>query len=132
MLKLLFINFLIIISKKELCFDVVFIENDECNCNTSLGNVWKDCYLRMKNSSENCTFDKKLKFFEKTVLEKCKDYCPLECDTTTYAVSNNFARREPYTTITVYYRSLKYTSITQEPKMRQFDMVRKKQIITNY
>ena len=75
------------------------------------------------NSTAICTFDKKLKFFEKTVLEKCRDYCPLECDSKTYSVSYNFARREPYTTIVVYYRSLKYTLVSQEPKMRQFDLV---------
>ena len=93
-----------------------------------MGNAWNDCYVEMKrstttNSTAICTFDKKLKFFEKTVLEKCRDYCPLECESKTYSVSYNFARREPYTTIVVYYRTLKYTLVSQEPKMRQFDLV---------
>ena len=74
----------------ELCFDLDCLENSECICNSTLGNVWRECYnynqiTRLKDTLE----DYRLDFYKNSLVEKCSKYCPLECDSISYDVSIN-------------------------------------------
>jgi len=62
-------------------------------------------------------------------VEKCSDYCPLECDRVSFSIktssyfeepNDNF---EPNTTVMVFYRSLKYISISQQAKTKPEQLV---------
>ena len=111
----------------ELCFDISYIETNPCNCTEAkLGSVWLDCWIQKENESKTgCTYNFKNDFYKKQIVEYCAHYCPLECDTTSYSytlsVGNDNAMIN--TLIFIYYRSLKYTSITQEAKILSFDLV---------
>ena len=110
----------------EVCFDLFYIQQNPCNCtNTSLGNVWKDCFIfKEKGKIDKCTFQKRTQFYRNNLIEKCSEYCPLECDSVSYSVSiNALPYNTSFTTILVYYKSLQYTSIMQEPKMKMFDFI---------
>ena len=111
----------------ELCYDIDYIERNPCGCtNTSLGNVWKDCWLT--NSAEEnwgCTWKDRMSFFEQPLVDKCKQYCPLECDSVTYSMVTNSLPNEDVnlTEVRIYYESLKYTFMSQIPKTRAFDLI---------
>jgi hypothetical protein len=110
----------------ELCFDLKYIEKNPCNCvNSNLGNVWHDCFnQKEKKTRTSCTYIYKSQFYTNTLTEVCAQYCPLECDSTFYSVSvSGYATNDNYTTIQVYYRSLKYTYMTQQAKMHVFDII---------
>ena len=111
----------------KLCFEIDYISNNYCNCqNTSLGNVWQDCFVKLeKQDLSGCTHMKKIKFYRSSVIDKCQEYCPLECSTVSYAITYNLMNYLPSTTPTVivYFDNLRYTSITQEPKMKDFDLI---------
>lgn len=109
----------------NLCFDIDYLENNPCNCtNTTMGKIWSDCFKGYEKSNTTmCTYKYKIEFYKKTLLNKCSRYCPLECDSTQYRAETNFIRKEPFTTIVVYYRNLKYTLNTQETKVKEFDLV---------
>lgn len=112
----------------ELCFDLDCLENSSCFCNSTLGNVWKECYINNRNNyTKNNIFDYRVNFYKNSLVEKCSKFCPLECDSISYDVSINSFKNENKvkneTEIYVYYRDLKYTSITQQPKMKVFDLI---------
>ena len=110
----------------EVCFDLFYLQENPCNCtNTSLGNVWKDCFIfKEKGKIDKCTFQKRTQFYRNNLIEKCSEYCPLECDSVSYSVSiNALPYNTSFTTIKIYYKSLQYTSIMQEPKMKMFDFI---------
>ena len=113
----------------ELCFDLEFIELNPCNCTKAiLGKVWKNCYglfNKLVNISE-CTFKYKMNWYKQNLAEKYTKYCPLECDSISYLVSNRHLSnvvKKTNVLIYAYYRTLKYTLITQQPKMLKVDLI---------
>jgi len=113
----------------KLCFELDYIEKNPCNCsNTTLGNVWSDCFVGLEKHDENlCTMKYKRNFTKNSVVENCAKYCPLECDSTiyTYSMSTGQPANESTTTTTfrVFYNSLKVATISQKPKTQLFDLV---------
>lgn len=73
----------------ELCFDLKYILDNPCNCTkASLGNVWEQCWRTIeKCNKEGCTFQYKENFYKESILGKCSEYCPIECDTVKFSVS---------------------------------------------
>ena len=109
----------------ELCYEVNYLNEDPCFCTkTSLGNVWQDCFDKHeKKNKSGCTYNNKLNFFKESVLTKCKEFCPLECDTISYSVNFNVYTDLDETMFSVYFESLKYTLISQIPKEKGFDLL---------
>ena len=108
------------------CFELYYIEKNPCNCtNTSLGNVWLDCWIKKEKSDlKSCTYTFKIEFYKNILSDMCRQYCPIECDSVTYLVTpNDYSVYDNLTSVIVYYESLKYTLITQSPKMQTFDLV---------
>jgi len=99
----------------RLCFDVNYLNDYSCNCSSSLGNVWKDCFKKV----DDCTFTKIKAFYSNTdFISFCSEYCPLECYSTTYpsTLSLQVASSPPNfdsLKLKIYYRELKYSLITQ-------------------
>jgi len=110
----------------ELCFQVFYMNNNSCNCSkTSIGNVWQDCFTKQENLNQSgCTYINKLNFFKDPIQNKCKDYFPLECETVWYSV-NSYSTYRNETRFFVYFESLKFTSISQIPKQKEFDLLSK-------
>ena len=109
-----------------LCFEVNYIETNPCNCNkTELGNVWLNCFVQKeKKNRTGCTYKFKNEFYKKNLIEACKQYCPLECESVSYSFTvNNYINYDNRTTAAFYYQTLQYTLITQQPKMQLFDLV---------
>ena len=113
----------------ELCFDLEFIEINPCNCENALfGKVWENCfglYNKLVNTSE-CTLNFKKNWYKQNLAENYSLYCPLECDSISYLVSNRHLSNVVNNTnayIYAYYRTLKYTLITQQPKMLMVDLI---------
>jgi len=109
-----------------LCFDVHFINDNPCNCtDTSIGNVYTDCWYKLQNKSKSdCTYQFKTEFFRQPILEKCKEYCPLECDSVSYSVNvESYLNEMNKTEVYLYYESLIYTSISEIPKTKPFDLI---------
>jgi len=102
----------------------------ESNCNCSLINFddypYKVCY----NSTEqkNC-YDNFIDNFNKKYLNEIfSEHCPLECDTFSYDISINSRTSQTFLEkdsvgIYVYYEDLKYTLISQQPKMQFIDLI---------
>jgi len=109
----------------ELCFDVYYINENPCSCqNTSIGNVWEDCFVNFERKNlSGCIFNRKLEFFRESILDKCKEYCPLECESVSYTVNLNMLTNRNETEIFIYYQSLKYTLISQLEKEKVFDLI---------
>ncbi len=114
----------------KLCFELDYIEKNPCNCsiNTTLGNVWSDCFVGFdQRNKERCTMKYKTNFSKDSVVEKCAQYCPLECDSTFYTYSLSSGELTPgvtnTTTFRVFYNSLKVAVISQKPKTQLFDLV---------
>ena len=74
---------------QELCFDFFFIKENPCSCsNASLGNVWKDCFIKKEAKDKTgCTFLYRTEFYKNNWAEKCSQYCPLECNSVSYSVT---------------------------------------------
>ena len=120
----------------DLCFEMFYIQNNPCQCNeTELGNIWLICYwlhsqtdtLESQNISE-CTLNYRINFTSKKLTQMCSDYCRIECDSITYSISINTANltenlSAQHTQINVFYKSLKYTSITQQPETTWFRLI---------
>ena len=110
---------------QELCFDLFFLKDDPCNCqNPEIGSVWELCHARSKNPT--CTEDYRDQFENNNnLVEKCSDYCPLECDTITFSYSLTTDQFPALNSslIRIYYNSLRYTSITQLAKIEPEQLV---------
>ena len=89
--------------------------------------MWIKCWMnKEKFNKESCTFQNKENFYKESILDKCSEYCPNECDTVKYSVSVSSVTKKSnpnITSIRVFYRSLNYMSIKQEPKMDLIDLV---------
>lgn len=112
----------------ELCFELIYLSNNECNCtNIALGKVWDNCFTGSfgLNVNNDCIMNTKKIFYKKSISDLCSNYCPIECDSVTYtvsakSVSENFKN---ISRIFVYYRSLKYTAISQQQSIYLSDLV---------
>jgi len=119
----------------NLCLSLLFIErNNKKECNVShLDEVWFE-YSVLLNLT-NCT--KQISSFPDfetgNDFDNCAKYCPSKCDTFSIDVLNyilpinnfgNFTRdfRHDYA-IRVFYEELKYTLITQKPKLEFFGLL---------
>jgi hypothetical protein len=73
----------------DLCFNLFYIQENPCECKESeLGNVFEECWLiKEKASYSNCTWKYRTNFTKNDLVEKCSDYCPLECDSMTFSYS---------------------------------------------
>jgi len=109
----------------EICYDIFYINNDPCNCsNTSVNNVWQDCFINLEKSNKSgCIYNNKLDFFKESVLNKCKEYCPLECNSISYSVNFNILTGLEETMFTVYFASLKYTIISEMAKETEIYLI---------
>ena len=113
----------------KLCFELDYINNNNsCNCtNIKFGNVWNKCYgfneTSAQGSIKNCLLKSKENFYSNEIMQNCKEYCPLECETKSYLTqissANKFTKNtDNITRIRIYFRTLKHTLITQEPYMK--------------
>ena len=113
----------------ELCFHLKYIEKNPCNCtNASLGNVWTNCYGTndaTNKPTSDCTMKFRKRFHRKQIIFQCSNYCPQECEKEVYSVSVkslvNINSLE--TRMFFYFKSLSYTSITQEPVLGLNDLI---------
>ncbi len=135
----------------ELCFDIHFLNDNTCKCNTYLGNVYEDCVINSNNNKlvKDCYFTKRISFYNQNPDEYCSKYCPFECNSynlniipsflsypstgpiTKYDNDQNFNSafktyeevRRNYFEFNVYYSDLKYLVISETPKTQSFDLI---------
>lgn len=136
------------------CSRLYAIEESNCGCQSSLLEFEKECVRKLSdkdlmNDSKKCVANY-LKGFQNEMLnEKCRKYCPLECDSLSYSITQYLGlindkgkiskvRKEGsyglefdnyeelnkhFVGILVYFKDLKYTLIRQEPKTQMFDFI---------
>jgi len=136
-----------------LCSHLAILEKSGCGCESKLELVEKNCiqqwFENKLNLIKKCVRDFLIEFKKKDPYEMCSQYCPLECDSISYTVipySEQFTStgligslsksenglekfttyeqvKKNYITILVYYKDMKYTLISQEPKTRLFTFI---------
>lgn len=48
------------------------------------------CFIKQKNQTiADCIFAKKFNFFKYGLQQNCSEYCPLECDSIQYHITNS-------------------------------------------
>ena len=110
----------------DLCFDLFYINENPCQCQGSdIGNVFEKCLMTFDYEIyDDCTWNYRSNFTKNNLVEKCSDYCPLECDSfsLSYSISTfsgSFTINQTnFTEIYFYYKTLKYKTVVQEPKMK--------------
>ena len=114
----------------DLCFDLFYIKENPCNCKQAeLGNVFEKCWIiKEKGKYLSCTWKYRINFTKYDLVEKCSDFCPLECESMTFSYSiltyNSLnTTNSQSTSIYVYYKTLKYTSITQQVKTKPEQLI---------
>jgi hypothetical protein len=85
----------------------------------------KECLHLCLIDDENRNIDN---FYINVDRNRClQDYCPLECDSFSYDILTNSYDQNPKNssnyTIGVYYEDLKYTLISQQPKIELFGLI---------
>ena len=115
----------------DLCFDLFYIKENPCQCiEAELGSVIAKCWIEKESTKSGpnftgCTWKYRTKF-QKERIPMCFDYCPLECDSISISYSINAYdsnASKDYVTIYVFYKTLKYTSITQQAKTKGRQLV---------
>jgi len=105
------------------CFDLFYINQNPCNCSSSIGNVWQDCFMNKDSKNLNgCTFKYKTNFNLYNSIEKCFQYCPYDCNSVQLSTQISFHPNSAVYNynelrLYVYYRELLYTHIEQTPAM---------------
>ena len=132
----------------RLCKNLKFIEMNECNCTLKSieEDISSECITDKTEISKNCSRQYIANF---NPIENCKQYCPLECESFYYQINTytrlidagkisnisndssfgykslktyeNVSKR--FYSINVYYEDLKYTLISQKPKIELFGLV---------
>ena len=126
------------------------LSESNCSCISNLTYFRKDCVKNLYDTETNLTkcIAGYLKEFRKNLRdEKCRNYCPLECDSMSYSITpylelipsvgnisslrkslNSLTQFETYEqvnkvygSIYAYYKQKKYTLIKQKAKMEPFD-----------
>lgn len=134
----------------RLCGNLLYNQTNKCNCySNSLDSTQFDCLY--KASSLNlldCTFNY-YKQFTQNSFNLCENYCPLECDSISYAVTFNSIYDYPYAgsifgatdqtfseqfasyddlkktffSISIFYPDLNYLLVRQDPKILLIDLI---------
>jgi hypothetical protein len=137
------------------CSHLFALEESDCSCNSSLNDFSINCISNVYNKQffnktmEKCISEYLKEFRKKFQDEKCREYCPLECDSMNYiinsyteqiALSGNISLnsrsfiesddfgtyeelKKSYFAIRIYYNELKYTLISEEPKTEIFNFI---------
>jgi hypothetical protein len=122
----------------EVCRNLKSIEEAECNCSIKSLNESFITKCIYKINNDDCSKD----FIANFDVAKCNQYCPLECDSFNYDIkarsqtivatgnisdyfeSSLFQTNEQvanhYYGIYIYYENLKYTYMSQKPKIELF------------
>jgi len=126
------------------------MQESNCNCETTFENFATDCLTfpgdPLVNSEIKKCVAKYLKTFRvKEQFEKCRQFCPKECDSMNYII-NNYYKSYPnkgtirnsgelsyyktyetlhdhYIRLFVYFTDLKYTLISESPKTETFSFI---------
>ena len=108
----------------DLCLYSYYLENSQCGCNSTIENVQVLCALKADLKLKNCTIHFQNKNLEKGA-QFCANYCPLECDSIDYSIDKySFnSMNANLASVTVYYETLKYTLISQQPKILLIDLI---------
>jgi hypothetical protein len=136
-----------------MCSYLCALEKSKCGCNSSLMNFDKDCIRNtndkeLVSNTKECVARFLSEFRKEKQHEKCHQYCPLECDSMSYKVTPylelikdsgkiskgrkggydlNFETYEEvnshFVSVLIYYRDLRYTRISQDPKTQTFDFI---------
>ena len=127
----------------ELCRNLKYNETNSCNC--SLKDLEENIYKKCYNTKREKCINEFMNDFNK--LDLCTDFCPLECDSFRYEINQiikpllatgncrgcsniygldfetyeNLAKK--YFSFAVYYEELKYTLISQQPRINLFDLI---------
>ena len=109
----------------KFCFDLNYINDNPCNCTANIGNIWNKCYKKkLNNQVANCTNTYKKNFNKKNIFEICSQYCPMQCDSVIYQNTYSIIPHELHKVrVYIYYGELKYTYISQQPKMVMADLI---------
>jgi hypothetical protein len=108
------------------CRNLKFNEFNYCSCQlTSLfDEIWTSCYDSVWQTS--CYNE----FIDNFSFASCLAYCPLECDSLSYDITSymeaiNDENDTSYINynIYVYYQDLKYTLISEQPKVELFGLI---------
>jgi len=116
--------------KQSICFDfcgeLEYINTNPCNCtkNSKMGSVRKDCFRNeIEKNVKNCSF-RYLEDHLRESAEKCKEYCPLECDSVSYSLAIGLNNENlGSSSFTISYAELKYTLYSEIPKTEIFDFI---------
>jgi hypothetical protein len=133
----------------RLCKNLKFTEMNDCDCTLKSieEDISSECMTSNKTKiSKNCSRQFMANF---NPIEKCKQYCPLECESFYYQI-NTYTRlidagnlsiiskdssfvyqsfktyanvSKTFYSINVYYEDLKYTLISQKPKIELFGLI---------
>jgi hypothetical protein len=114
----------------DLCFDLFYIKENPCQCKkVELGKILENCwFVEEKFDFSSCTWKYMSEFQKNNLVEKCSDYCPLECDSMSFSFSifpfkDSYYNQPNSTTVLVYYKTLKYTSIIQQAKTKPEQLI---------
>jgi hypothetical protein len=135
----------------NMCSNLFALEESNCSCNSTWSRFDQECIRKAFDSETDmthCVADY-LQEFRKSQSKKCKKYCPLECDSLSYSIipysesilySGNISAkrktdatyakfnmyeetRQKYIYVAVYYKNLKYTFVSQNPKIETFNFI---------
>ncbi len=111
----------------DLCFDLFYINENQCKCREAeLGNVLTHCWENAEaHNYSGCTWIYRTKFLNNSLVEKCSHYCPLECDHVSFflTIKDNERMENSKVQIIVFYKTLKYTAIIQQAKMKPEQLI---------
>ena len=135
----------------DMCAFMFTMSESDCKCDSNLDTFYTQCYINALK--RNCTREYLKYFRRNLQMSKCLDYCPLECNTMNYAINTyneqvptngqiaqkdnttndtggQFRKFKTYEEVNrnflgvrVYYKSLKYTIMTQSPKIEVYNFV---------
>jgi len=138
----------------RICSHLYVLEESNCNCNTTFENFEKDCLTQLINSLLNiqikkCVADYLKKFRKTLMIEKCQQFCPEECYSSSYEINNYYEpfpisgslssalrnssdlgvfksydeMHKYYIRLYVYYVDLKYTLISENAKTEPYNLI---------
>ncbi len=123
----------------DLCFILIYLEKSDCKCSAPLDLVYAKCFF--SDETSNCSRMYESNSDQNEKRQQCVQYCPLECDSIAFPiVSSSFIElpwngltpnliyygnnirsyldvRKTFFSIRIYFKDLKYTLISQEPKL---------------
>ena len=116
----------------ELCLELFYIQENPCKCSEArLGSVYTNgCIKKTPSLDAVCLLEYAVKFRDNALVEKCSDYCPLECESawishtvSAYKFESGFWMLEEQSMMRVFNKSLKHTSIRQQAKTKPEQLI---------